>query len=208
MTPAEAVVKVWEYVEQHGLHESGNKSFRVDDLLRPVFGPASEVTLIDAVKRLSEHLGLRSESDAALEKVEIRQDDDIETLWAENLGGDEYRLKNVPFFAYGMSEDDVVETQPQRDAFPLVTRVLRKSGNRTVRVMFDGGTTTPPAKKLLAELQLLGCTWEGAYSKLIAVTVPPGTPLERVAATLTAAEATWEYVDPTYAQLFPEDTDS
>ncbi len=36
-------------------------------------------------------------------------DGDVETLWASPLGNDLYRLENSPWYAYGVSWQDVVE---------------------------------------------------------------------------------------------------
>jgi hypothetical protein len=33
---------------------------------------------------------------------------DVETLWATHLGADAYKLDNSPFYAYGVSWEDVV----------------------------------------------------------------------------------------------------
>ena len=33
---------------------------------------------------------------------------DVETLWAYDLGSDKYKLDNLPYYAYGVSSDDVV----------------------------------------------------------------------------------------------------
>ena len=32
-----------------------------------------------------------------------------ETMWAQPVGNDLFQLRNVPFYAYGLSYDDVVE---------------------------------------------------------------------------------------------------
>src|SRR5688572_22698495 len=41
----------------------------------------------------------------------VRNEDgsaDVETLWATSLGADNYKLDNSPFYAYGVSWEDVV----------------------------------------------------------------------------------------------------
>ena len=88
----------------------------------------------------------------------------IETLWATALGHDEYRLENSPFYAYSVSWEDVVfaPLDPAEDRATF-RRVVKKSGNRTVRVIFD-----PPVKdgnesdQVLQGLVELGCSYEGA----------------------------------------------
>ena len=140
-------------------------------------------------------------------KIGLRDNDgDVETPWATHLGGRLYRLDNVPFFAYGVSADDVVEAVPDQDGLPMVNRVVQKSGNRTVRVWLPETTDTDPAPTLLAELARLGCTYEGAYNKLICINVPPAVPLDSVADLLVRLDVEWEYADPPYEDLFPSDS--
>ncbi|HET6160752.1 MAG TPA: DUF4265 domain-containing protein [Dongiaceae bacterium] len=67
---------------------------------------------------------------------------EVETLWADDLGGDRYRLDNCPFYASGVSWNDVVYAPYDLDEeFPTFRSVLEKSGNRTIRVILD-----PPAE--------------------------------------------------------------
>ena len=89
---------------------------------------------------------------------------EIETLWATALGNDEYKLDNSPFYAYSVSWEDIVYApyDPLEER-PTFQRVIKKSGNRTVRIMFD-----PPVEdgnssdQLLKGLVALGCSYEGA----------------------------------------------
>jgi hypothetical protein len=48
-------------------------------------------------------------------------DGDIETLWADPLGGDLYALDNLPWYAYGVSVEDVVEATPGRSTISGTT---------------------------------------------------------------------------------------
>src|SRR5579872_133013 len=110
--------------------------------------------------------------DANVVKVGIRDaDGDVETPWAERLGGNLYRLDNTPFFAYGISADDVVEALPEADGMLMFVRVVEKSGNRTVRVMLSEPAEAEPGPALLAMIKRLGCSYEGAYSRLICINV-------------------------------------
>jgi hypothetical protein len=147
-----------------------------------------------------------SASDDKYVKIGIRDDDgDVETPWAVSLGGNLYRIDNTPFFAYRISAGDVVEALPEADGFLFFERVVRKSGHRTVRVMLPEPAEVEPGPTLLADIKRLGCTYEGAYSKLICIDVPPAVSLEAVAEHLTEMGLEWEYVDPTYEDLFPDD---
>lgn len=133
----------------------------------------------------------------------IDEEGDVETLWATPLGGELYRLDNIPFYAYGVSWLDVVEAPLDAGGLPTFRRVAEKSGHRTVRVRQDD-TRAPEAKPLLESLSKLGCTYEGSAPSLLAVDVPPKASLEDVARYLVEAGFDWEYADPTCEELFPE----
>ena len=132
---------------------------------------------------------------------------EVETLWATNVGGDNYRLDNSPFWAYGVSWEDVVFAPFSTDeGFPTFQSVVAKAGNRTVRVIFD-----PPvadgneSDKVLQGLVSLGCSYEGMNFKYVSVNIPPCVALDAVRSYLISTAAKWEYGDPTYASLFPAD---
>lgn len=132
---------------------------------------------------------------------------EVETLWATDLGSDTYRLDNSPFYAYGVSWEDVVRAPFDSVAgFPVFHSVISKSGNRTVRVIFD-----PPvaagnrSEEVLQGLVAIGCSYEGANTIYVSVNIPPGVDLETVRDYLIDSSVQWEHADPTYATLFPED---
>jgi hypothetical protein len=132
---------------------------------------------------------------------------DVETLWATHLGADDYKLDNSPFYAYGVSWEDVVSAPfDPEEGFPTFARVVSKSGNRTVRVIFEIPIETGnESDRVLQGLVALGCSYEGANRTFISVNVPPGVELNVVRAYLIKQKATWEHADPTYAALFPDD---
>ena len=131
---------------------------------------------------------------------------EVETLWATHLESDNYRLDNSPFYAYGVSWEDVVSApfNPE-EGFPTFERVVSKSGNRTIRVIFETPIETGnESEQLLQGLIALGCDYEGANRKYISVNIPPGVDLDVVRKYLIEHNATWEHADPTYATLFPD----
>ncbi|MBJ6801134.1 DUF4265 domain-containing protein [Geomonas propionica] len=133
---------------------------------------------------------------------------EVETLWATKLDGDNYRLENSPFYAYGVSWQDIIFAPfDQDEGFPSFQSVVTKSGHRTVRVVFqspveDGNNT----QQILQTLVDLGCTYEGANNSYVAVDVPPTSDFEAVCNFLTERAATWEHADPTYSSLYPSHT--
>lgn len=129
---------------------------------------------------------------------------DSETLWATPLGTDLYRLENSPFFAYGVSWQDVVEARrPAELEMPEFVRRVRRSGNRTLRVIFENSRLAEPtAQTVLQQLQKMGCSYEGMQPRFATVNVPPEAHLEEVTGYLTTQpQLQWEYADPTYDEV-------
>jgi hypothetical protein len=142
---------------------------------------------------------------AEMLKIRLRGPDkgDSETLWATEIALGQYRLDNGPFFAYGVSWQDVVEAQHGRDDVLEYVRVVRKSGNRTLRVMFnDYRVNDDRAKGVLRGIQELGCSYEGMQPRLVSINVPPEADIASVTTFLRGLPGLqWEYADPTYAEI-------
>jgi hypothetical protein len=135
-------------------------------------------------------------------------DGEFETMWATPVGPDRYRLENSPFYAYRVSWLDVVEARPDETGLPVFARVIAKSGHRTVRVILVPGVDEAPERqRVLDDLVALGCSYEGYNPRYFSIDVPAEADLAAVAAYLTAHGHQWEYVDPTYADLHPDDQD-
>jgi uncharacterized protein DUF4265 len=129
-------------------------------------------------------------------------DGTVETPWAIDLGDQRFKVDNIPFYAYGVSTDDIVVAVPQDDGVLAFVKVLEASGNRTLRVIFkDKVTTTVP---LLQRLSDMGVSWEGSFGRLFGLNVPPEVDLVSVAALLTESGLDWEYANPTWDQLHPD----
>jgi hypothetical protein len=119
-----------------------------------------------------------------------------ETVWAESLGDSRFRIRSVPFFACGLSVEDVVSTQV-RDGVHLVTGVIVHGGHSTYRVFLGAGIA--PDDSVFEErwefLRSLGCTYERATERLFAVDVPPEADIHVVYRVLEAGETTgvWSF---------------
>lgn len=115
---------------------------------------------------------------------------EAESFWAKHLGGDLYRLENVPFYAYGLNYLDVVRAIAENpDTGPEVKEVVEQSGHRTMRVLFFNRLPEPEQTPHLDPLLQLGVTIERANNIMLALDIPPGielnairAPLERLAA--------------------------
>ena len=65
-----------------------------------------------------------------------------ESLWAKPVGENLYQIKNIPFFAYGLSYDDiVVDSSEAEDEYPEIKDVHKYNGHQTIRVIFTDKKT-------------------------------------------------------------------
>src|SRR5688572_22038282 len=111
-------------------------------------------------------------------------------------------VDNSPFFAHGLSWKDIVEGFDNGNGTLFLTRVVEKSGHRTVRVAFEEDTER--SRSILKQLNNLGATYEGANPKYLAIDIPPEADFAAIIQYLTDEEVTWEHADPTYEQLYGE----
>ena len=142
-------------------------------------------------------------------KIVLKEDAYVETPWAEVLGGDHYRLANIPFWKYDVPVGDVVEALPDDSGRPAFVRVIAKSGNRTVRVrLVPQMDVSSKSRAVIDELVRLGCDFEGMHPGYIAVNVPPSVELDAVARHLLVSGHEWEYADPALPETdAADDTD-
>ena len=136
-------------------------------------------------------------------KVGIRDESgQVETLWATPLGKNTYRLENSPFFAYGISWNDIVRAELDSEGFPFFIKVIEKSGYKTIRVITE--KDSKELSVLLSDINKLGCNYEGAFSKLIVIDIPPEVELRIVSDFMSRTNFEWEFADPTPEQVNAE----
>ena len=121
-----------------------------------------------------------------------------ENLWATPLTRKRYRLESIPFFVYGVSMHDIVTASPDDDGVLQFGKVLKSSGNRTLRARSDDLKKSPRfRKKTVADLTRLGSDVEELRSRLLGINVPPTVDLQTVKDYLTNdARVSWEYGNP------------
>ncbi len=113
-----------------------------------------------------------------------------ESLWAEDLGGDRYRLKNVPFYAYDLNFHDIVEARASRpDLKPSVLRVLERSGHQTIRVFFREDVSETDRLTHLGALNAYHVTFERCSERYFALDLEPEASVEDVREQLDALES-------------------
>lgn len=120
-----------------------------------------------------------------------------ESVWARPLGNDRFRLENSPFLVYGYSFGDVVLGEVAGDGRMVVRGVSFRGGHSTYRLMLIEGLTIDAADFGAAwrDLETLGCTFEHASGRLLAVDVPPSTDADAVYSVLERGESDgiWEF---------------
>ncbi len=126
-----------------------------------------------------------------------------DSVWAESLGSDRYRVESCPFFAYGISRDDVIRAAAgPADAGPSLDAVLEKGGHRTLRLTLGASVElrSAPVQRVLEKLIDLGCTHELLRPRLVAIDLPPEVDLEVAAELLQeaarAGALSGEWADP------------
>ena len=104
-----------------------------------------------------------------------------ESMWAVDLVGDLFELRNTPFYAYDLNFRDVVRaTADSPDLKPEVREVVRRSGHRTLRVFFDEAVPADRRVSLLESLHDLLVSFEGATDAFFALDLEPEADIDRV----------------------------
>lgn len=110
-----------------------------------------------------------------------------ESMWAEPLGEGRFRLKNSPWFAYGLSVEDVVRCS--EDEIPEIEEVVEAGGHRTLRVIFNEKAVNADEQyRILTRLAEHGVDGERATAGFLALDVPPEADYESVIAYLEELE--------------------
>jgi Domain of unknown function (DUF4265) len=137
----------------------------------------------------------RNQSEDGLTRIvfELEESDwhdhSTESVWATAVGHDRYRIQNVPFYAYGVSYDDVVIAKASHGQL-VFQGVSQRGGHSTYRVILNGDTTNEEFEAAWQKLESLGCTYERAGDRLIAIDVPPETNIYEAYDVLQAGERT------------------
>ena len=113
-----------------------------------------------------------------------------ESLWAEPIGDERYRLRNVPFEVFGFSEQDVVAAQGKNGVL-VVVGIVARGGHSTYRLVLPEDTTEEKFLKDWIRLRALGCTYERATLRFVAVDVPPHADIYAVYQALEEGEKAW-----------------
>ena len=93
-----------------------------------------------------------------------------ETVWAEPLGANRYRVWNLPVFAYNIDMRAIVEcTSAEEDGFPVVVRVVEPGDCYVVRLYFAKDATAGDIDAVLGVLSSRQAVFEKYEHNLWAV---------------------------------------
>jgi hypothetical protein len=110
-----------------------------------------------------------------------------ESLWAEPVAGGRYRLRNSPFYAFGVSAEDIVFAQ-EAEGLLFFTEVSLRGGHSTYRIMKSKGLRPEDFERYWGPLQQAGCSYEEGPGRLLAVDVPPQAGFQHVYSLLEKGE--------------------
>ena len=105
---------------------------------------------------------------------------------------DAYRLDNIPFFARGVSSEDIVRVKREEGVL-FFAGLVDIGGHSTVRVLVWNRSETEAVRE---ELRAMGCSSEGTnIDGLVAVDIPPSVRYAEVREFLMAGEQNgrWEF---------------
>ena len=114
-----------------------------------------------------------------LEKREIGSEQkpwppgEIETVWVDLVDERNAVIMNIPFYANGVSFlDEIIVEKNDNDApFLTMTRVLKRSGNGTVRAILTNEEQLSIAEAALDAVEQLGCNFETGLG-VAAINIP------------------------------------
>jgi hypothetical protein len=111
-----------------------------------------------------------------------------ETMWAEEVASGRYRLRNIPFHVYEVSFEDIVFAKYSEGILSF-SGVSMRGGHSTYRLFLSENLEQGEFVKLWNPIEKLGCTYEGATKRLLAVDVPPHADIYEVYKCLEKGEA-------------------
>jgi hypothetical protein len=161
--------------------------------LQPQEGKENDKGVSTAITMSSAHTRLISDAGKLVKLIFELEPSDwhghaTESVWAIPLGDDKYRVQNVPFYAYGVSYDDVVIAKPDQEGRLIVEGVPERGGHSTYRVILDAETKDEEFEAAWQRLESLGSTYERATNRLIAIDVPPETDIHEAYGALESEE--------------------
>lgn len=112
-----------------------------------------------------------------------------ESMWADELGNNQYQIKNIPFYAYGLNYDDIVFAEAESDEFkPEIKGLIKASGHKTIRVAFIGDSSKEENIDVIESVRTEKIGYEGFNDHQFALNVTPEGDFDQLFAALEALE--------------------
>jgi|SRR5690554_3084289 len=106
---------------------------------------------------------------------------ETESVWAEKITDNRCRIRNTPFYAKGVSFEDVVFVQSKEGCLWFEETSIA-AGHSTYRILLEKSIPEGDFAKYWRPLEKLGCSYESADSgemTLLAVDVPPNVDIHK-----------------------------
>ena len=122
---------------------------------------------------------MNSDDSRDLTKIHIQVSDDVfgltgESVWAKPLGNDLYEIRNSLWHSCEINWGDVVRAVPKRvDLKPEFIEVVRRSGHRTIHLLFLQDCPATTKDSILACLTNWNASYENSGGSLYAVDISP-----------------------------------
>lgn len=129
-----------------------------------------------------------------------------ESLWAEQVAPDQFRILNSPFFVFGVSADDIVSAI-EKDHVLEFQNVIARGGHSTYRLFLQGGRTisSPDFQAYWEPISRQGATFENADNHFIAIDITPEQNIVEIYKLLEKGEldGIWAFEEAHYAARRP-----
>ncbi|QKJ30362.1 DUF4265 domain-containing protein [Mucilaginibacter mali] len=93
-----------------------------------------------------------------------------ETIWAELVNNEYYKIDNIPFFAPNLAYNDIISVE-EDDGVLYFNTLIKSSMHTTIQIIFFD---RHKESEVLKKIEEMGCAWEGMQGgAYYAVDVPP-----------------------------------
>ena len=103
-----------------------------------------------------------------------------EIVWSKPLGSDLYQVENVSEDILDVNLHDVVKCKEEPNQLPVIVEVVRRSGNRTLRVKFKEETSAENAVDIIIKLREKQVLYEKASARRYMFNIEPSTNYENI----------------------------
>ena len=135
---------------------------------------------------------------------------DTESVWAEEISKNKFRVGNSPFFAKGVSFEDIVATK-RINHQDIYDKTLISSGHSTYRLLVKDHNFPEPFNSYWKPIEKLGVSYEENTKlalRMFALDIPPATDIEKVYALLEEGEnaGIWDFEEGHFGHIKTKET--